>query len=76
MSTVVPGLIPATNTRNATQKATLTISVNDTIKARIDLPRTRYSQPTQLAILLDITSRAGHAMSLDGLPRNPTITVI
>ena len=76
MSTVVPGLIPATNTRNATQKATLTISVNDTIKARIDLPRTRYNQPTQLAILLDITSWAANAMSLGEAWRNPANAVV
>jgi hypothetical protein len=75
MRTVVPGLIPATNTRNATQKATLTISVNDTIKARIDLPRTRYSQPTHLLILLDITSWARRAMSLRGWWQKPKITV-
>ncbi len=73
--TVVPGRIPATNTRIATQKATLTISVNDTIKARIDLPRTRYSQPTHLLILLDITSWARHAMNLVAWWRNPKITV-
>jgi len=73
--TVVPGRIPATNTRIATQKATLTISVNDTIKARIDLPRTRYSQPTHLLILLDITSWARHAMNLVAWRRNPKITV-
>jgi hypothetical protein len=76
MSTVVPGFIPATNTRNATQKATLTISVNDTIKARIDLPRTRYNQPTRLAILLDITSWAANAMSLGGAWRNPANAVV
>jgi hypothetical protein len=67
--------MPATNTRNATQKATLTISVNDTIKARIDLPRTRYRQPTHLLILLDITSWARRAMSLGGWRQNPKITV-
>jgi hypothetical protein len=73
--TVVPGRIPAANTRIATQKATLTIRVNDTIKARIDLPRTRYSEPTHLLILLDITSWARHAMSLGSWWRTPKITV-
>jgi hypothetical protein len=50
--------------------------VNDTIKARIDLPRTRYNQPTQLAILLDITSWAANAMSLGEAWRNPANAVV
>jgi hypothetical protein len=50
--------------------------VNDTIKARIDLPRTRYNQPTRLAILLDITSWAANAMSLGEAWRNPANAVV